>query len=227
MEKNLFIHIILILLFVNACKQESSTKKNHLSLQEDSNKLQKLSKEKRIDGMPLYLYNKEARRKMEEERNRRYQSAYQAQQSLYQSFEKDYPQTAYCDYYGITHYLPDYYGGSYLDNQQNLVLFIIGDSLQYRKELERRLRRNDFSIRQAQYSYKRLLQLRDSIINVLAHNPTYTPPYKRPLFSASIEEDENKIVIWFSRDSADIALFKEEVIDSAVLLFKKSEDGQD
>lgn len=219
--------MILSLFFVSSCKQDNSTKRSPSLGQEKTNKLRKLSEGKRVNGMPLYLYNKETKQKMEEERNRRYKSAYQAQQTLYQSFEKDYSQTIYCDYYGVKNYLPDYYGGSYIDNQQNLVVFVKGDSLQYRKELERRLRRKDFSIRQAQYSYKSLLLLRDSIIKVLAHDSTYTPPYKHPLFSVSIKEDENKIVIGFNRYSTDSALFKEKVMNATVLLFKKSEDGQD
>ena len=67
------------------------------------------------------------------------------------------------DYYREKKKYPDFYGGNFTDDDYNLIIYIVGDTLKGKKEMTKILNSTDFSIKSCNFSYNHLTKV-DSIL---------------------------------------------------------------
>lgn len=122
---------------------------------------------------------------------------------------------------------PDYYGGAYIDNRGILVINVVGDLTECKKKIEQIVGEVDgYIIRPSLYSYKELLQIKEHFESmsmsklqkeVFSNVTGYGPSDKDNLFVVEMEI--------FDKDS--IKLFKDNILNSEMIKFRKGERDSD
>ena len=119
------------------------------------------------------------------------------------------------DYMGNTY--PLYYGGSYIDKNQRLVVLVVDSLLHEQSKLLNVLKKDEFVVKPCKYSYRELIQVSDSVGKMLTD--TTRSVCKNVLLTALFTE-ENRIKVFLKEYSESrIAEFKREIMDSPVLEF--------
>ncbi len=68
---------------------------------------------------------------------------------------------------------PDYYGGSYIDNEGNLTIIIVeNQESKLKEELQRRLSSNHFIVKKGEYSYNYLESVQEKFKEYITTNPS-------------------------------------------------------
>lgn len=114
---------------------------------------------------------------------------------------------------------PDYYGGSYINENGQLVVFITGDTIKAKEIIGKYVDNKNILFVNSEYSYKTLNKIMDRIDEAARKKS----PVFQHLDSWYIRETENRIHINLNRyEDSVINEFKEKVIDSPAIIFKRS-----
>ncbi len=120
---------------------------------------------------------------------------------------------------------PDFYGGSFIDNNGIFVIAITGDRKRYNEELAARLGTNNFNVEAVQYSYKQMMQVMDKIDAFLVDT---TIPENHPVVThfagAYPDVMENRVKVILTVVSKEITdTFKKDISDSPIIVFEQGE----
>lgn len=116
---------------------------------------------------------------------------------------------------------PSYYGGMYVDRQNNqCVIYVIGDSTAVKDDLLKRCNGKGFVIYQSQVSLSYLMELVKRV-EVYVSDPLGK---QLKLHGVYLDEIHNNVhVILEDTTSQNIALFKTKIMDSPYLVFEQGE----
>ncbi len=117
---------------------------------------------------------------------------------------------------------PDYYGGAYINNDGNLVVNLVDNSNGNNQDIEKRIGTDAFIPKSCKYSYKMLTRIMDSL-NTYKHQNLKNPICNN-FNSYSLLDDQNIIVVYLDNyNQEQIDAFKQQVLDSPAIEFKKAE----
>lgn len=119
---------------------------------------------------------------------------------------------------------PDYYGGSYIDDGGDLVIYIKGggtSEIVSQQDINTVLEEKDYLVRAAKYSYNELNSVMDILNSYKLENPNDPIACNFNIFWLS--DRFNNIVVELDEiNEEQIELFKENVLDSPMITFKES-----
>ena len=112
--------------------------------------------------------------------------------NLAKSFETSITRSAALTY-------PDYYGGGYIDEDNNFVILIKGDTLEHKNALTKRTKSNNFKLATCDYSYNTLKETIDNLNVLLTDENKVKVAESIELYSFGILDNENRIYIRFRK----------------------------
>ncbi len=120
---------------------------------------------------------------------------------------------------------PDYYGGSFVNNNGTFVIAVTGNREENNRRLIEILGTDNFNVETVQYSYRQMMRVMDSIDAFLINNSI---PDDHPLMTrfagAYPDVMENRVkVLLTETDDATIRLFQKEVVHSPLIIFEQGE----
>lgn len=120
---------------------------------------------------------------------------------------------------------PAYFGGAFISNDNKLVVCIVGDTVQYRKEVEDIIGSNDFMTESCQYSYREMMEVMDKIDIFLSDETvSHDHPFIINFAGAIADVFENRVVIRMTNlDDDIIGVFKKDITDSQIVKFEEGE----
>lgn len=122
---------------------------------------------------------------------------------------------------------PDYYGGGYIDENNNFVILIKGDTLEHKNALTKRTKSNNFKLATCDYSYNTLKETIDNLNVLLTDENKVKVAESIELYSFGILDNENRIYIGLGNcTSQNIEKFKSEFVDTPYLVFKEVDQPQ-
>ena len=120
---------------------------------------------------------------------------------------------------------PDYYGGSFIDNNGKFVVCVVGNPTQHHSKISAILETDDFLTETCTYSYREMMQVMDKIDAFLS-DPTIPSnhPFLTHFAGAGADVFENRVVVQLTEmNNAAIQAFKKDVSNSSAVMFKKGE----
>lgn len=115
---------------------------------------------------------------------------------------------------------PDYYGGGYIDQENNFVILIKGDTLEHKNALIQRTKSNNFKLSTCDYSYNELKETIDDLNLLLTDESKVKVAESIKLYSFGILDNENRIFIGLGNcTSQNIEKFKGEFVNAPYLVF--------
>lgn len=120
---------------------------------------------------------------------------------------------------------PDYYGGSYINDEGKLVICVTGNAGQHRQTLARIIESDDFVLETVRYSYRELMKVMDKIDAFLG-DPSV--PEDHPVLinfsGAGPDIMENRVIVEFQEiNDAITGAFRKDISGSPAVLFKEGE----
>lgn len=242
MGKNPVVYIIIILLFVTACKQDNSTKRNQPLVQEESDRILSRAEEQKsfdfsrhIDSVrasfapqskstfsPLSKSEIAAR----EEYIKRLQAVTKHDLNLRKSFYR-LPNSSLSSEIPLRqkYVYPDYYGGHYIDSTRLIVWVVRGtDTPEVRNDLIRRIESKDFQMVPADYSYNTLIKTLDTLENNIIENKKYPLIKQLAVGGRFISNSENRIVVLMNNCSSyKIKLFNDSLLSSPSVIIREND----
>ena len=116
---------------------------------------------------------------------------------------------------------PNYYGGAFTNDDGKLVIYVKGEIADHEEDFKKRAGTNEIDFKTCEYSFKELTEIMDAINdyklnkrdNLICDN----------FNNYALMDRENRIIVQLE-DYGDeqIAAFKEQIIDSPAIEFKKS-----
>ena len=118
---------------------------------------------------------------------------------------------------------PDYYGGSYVDDQGKLVVLVSSDNIEkYRQNFVRRTQSNEIILKSCEYSFKDLLTTIDEIKKSGEQKALMIDDLQ--LVSYGVDAQKNKVVVaMIDCNDQKIAKFKSEIMDSPIIIFEHAD----
>lgn len=117
---------------------------------------------------------------------------------------------------------PENYGGAYINDQNKLVILVPTSQLATRTKYRDILGHTNFIIEPCEFSYRQLLEVRDSLVEAVFTNPKY-PEVKENVVSIAVKDKENEIEVGLLDCSeARISEFKGKILDSPVICFRET-----
>lgn len=120
---------------------------------------------------------------------------------------------------------PDYYGGSFIDNNGTFVIAVTGDREQNIQRLIAILGTDDFNVETVQYSYKQMMQVMDRIDAFLINTSI---PDNHPVMAhfagayPDVMDNRVKVILTVVRkDITDV--FKRDISNSPLIVFEQGE----
>lgn len=159
-------------------------------------------------GVPSYLFNDQYKIKQRKRKDARFEIAHRASLNLNKSF-----------WIGDDIVYPHYYGGSFINSMGDLVVFVVGDTVRYKKDLVKRIGSSDFIIHLGQYDFDHLNSVLAEL-NVFYNNAD-NKLIVNELQILQFRIEWNRVVVEMN-DCTDekITLFRTLVLDSPTLSFK-------
>lgn len=117
----------------------------------------------------------------------------------------------------------DYCGGLYIDEFKNVVVIIVGDTALHRKEIAKKIGRNDFIIQSGKYSYTMLRSILNELVSFYqnVNNDSIIQEVGLKRFGLSVQK--NSIYIKLKDcNKIKISIFKEKIMNSPVFEFENS-----
>ncbi|EHL06573.1 hypothetical protein HMPREF0322_02622 [Desulfitobacterium hafniense DP7] len=165
----------------------------------------------------------EAFLKEEQESLSKYDSAFLAkQENAYLNYEKLIKSFNIAK--SVNSVYPEYYGGSYIDDNGDLVIYVKGEGILKDSSLQnisQVLERKDFIIKNAKYSYNELNSVMDTLNDFKLNNSKDAIANNFNIYWLS-DRDNNIVVELNEMNEEQIELFKKQVIDSPIITFEKS-----
>ena len=120
---------------------------------------------------------------------------------------------------------PDYYGGSFIDNNGNFVIALTNNSQKVQELLKEALETDKFKTETVQYSYRQMLRVMDSIDEFLINNSIPDDHVVLSHFAGAYPDVmENRVKVLFTEvNQSIINSFKRDVINSPMVIFEKGE----
>ena len=120
---------------------------------------------------------------------------------------------------------PDYYGGSFIDNNGNFVIALTNNSQKVQELLKEALETDNFKTETVQYSYRQMLRVMDSIDEFLINNSIPDDHVVLSHFAGAYPDVmENRVKVLFTEVNQNIInSFKRDVINSPMVIFEKGE----
>lgn len=120
---------------------------------------------------------------------------------------------------------PDYYGGSFIDNNGNFVIALTNNSQKVQELLKEALETDNFKTETVQYSYRQMLRVMDSIDEFLINNSIPDDHVVLSHFAGAYPDVmENRVKVLFTEvNQSIINSFKRDVINSPMVIFEKGE----
>lgn len=116
---------------------------------------------------------------------------------------------------------PDYYGGSYIDDDGNFVILINGIPSDYRSELEERIKGKEVILKQTDISYVELNKIMDKI-NTYATQNRQSNKTAQNILSVALDEINSRIRVGLENlNPQSIEEFKENVMNSPYIEFEQ------
>lgn len=120
---------------------------------------------------------------------------------------------------------PDYYGGSFVNNNGAFVVTVTGNREENKRRLTEILGTDNFNVETVQYSYRQMMRVMDSIDAFLMNS---TIPEDHPLMTrfagAYPDVMENRVKVLLTKiDDATIRLFQKDIINSPLIIFEQGE----
>lgn len=120
---------------------------------------------------------------------------------------------------------PEYYGGSYVDNNGNFVIAVTGNADRNREALKEILNTENFSIETVSYSYRQMMKVMDEIDNFLVSSDI---PDNHPMLEkfagAYPDVMDNRVKVLLTEINNDIInSFKRDVTNSPLIVFEQGE----
>ncbi|MDD4632050.1 MAG: hypothetical protein PHQ77_07370 [Proteiniphilum sp.] len=122
--------------------------------------------------------------------------------------------------YGTYSTRPDYYGGSYIDDNGNFVILIKGNPSDYRAEIEERIKGKDVIFKQTDISFVELNEIMDTINKYISDKRNNK--VAQNILSAALDELNSQIRVGLKDlNPHSIEEFKENVINSPYIEFEQ------
>lgn len=120
---------------------------------------------------------------------------------------------------------PDYYGGSFVDNNGNFVIAVTGNIDKNRKLLTDILETSNFKIETVRYSYREMMRVMDDIDNFLVNsNIANDHPVLIRFAGAYPDVTENRVKVLLTEVNDDIInSFRRDVSNSPLIVFEQGE----
>lgn len=120
---------------------------------------------------------------------------------------------------------PDFYAGSFIDNNGTFVVVVTGNRDQNKKLLIDILGTDNFNIETAQYSYKDMMKVMDDIDNFLLNkNIPDDHPVLTSFAGAYPDVMENRVKVLLTEVNDNIIRsFKRDITNSPLLIFEQGE----
>lgn len=120
---------------------------------------------------------------------------------------------------------PEYYGGSFIDNDGNFVIAVTGNIDKNREVLINILETDNFKIETVSYSYREMMKVMDDIDNFLVSNNI---PEDHPVLirfaGAYPDVTENRVKVLLTEVNNDIInSFKKDISNSPLIVFEQGE----
>lgn len=122
--------------------------------------------------------------------------------------------------YGTYSTRPDYYGGSYIDDNGNFVILIKGNPSDYRAKIEERIKGKDVIFKQTDISFVELNEIMDTINKYISDKRNNK--VAQNILSAALDELNSQIRVGLKDlNPQSIEEFKENVINSPYIEFEQ------
>ena len=122
---------------------------------------------------------------------------------------------------GTAHEFPNYYGGSYIDDEGALVVEIVGDLGNAKQDLALRIDDSNVKYREVKWSYNTLLGVL-SLIKEAKEQNAYNE-YVANIQACGINLQENTVIVYMKEINANnILMFKERISTIEAVQFEKS-----
>ena len=120
---------------------------------------------------------------------------------------------------------PEYYGGSFIDNDGKFVVCVVGNPTQHRSEIATILETDDFLTESCNYSYREMMQVMDKIDAFLSDSSIPTDhPFLTYFAGAGADVFENRVVVQLTElNDAAIQAFKKDISNSPAVMFEKGD----
>lgn len=120
---------------------------------------------------------------------------------------------------------PEYYGGSYVDNNGNFVIAVTGNADRNREALKEILNTENFRIETVSYSYRQMMKVMEEIDNFLvSSNIPDNHPMLEKFAGAYPDVMDNRVKVLLTEINNDIInSFKRDVTNSPLIVFEQGE----
>lgn len=119
---------------------------------------------------------------------------------------------------------PTFYGGAFINENGDLVVNTVGDSIQSRRSLTEKIGDLNIQTQVCQYSYKALSSTMDKLNDYMFDESNKVNIEELGLNSIYLSDKDNKIFVELENfSSEEIQKFKSQVITSPMIEYKKSE----
>ncbi|MDD2931279.1 MAG: hypothetical protein PHO39_06360 [Fermentimonas sp.] len=120
---------------------------------------------------------------------------------------------------------PEYYGGSFIDNNGNFIIAVTGNMDKNREYLTDILGTDNFKIETVRYSYREMMRVMDHIDDFLVNSSI---PNDHPVLirfaGAYPDVMENRVKVLLTEVNDDIiSTFKKDVSNSPLIIFEQGE----
>ncbi len=120
---------------------------------------------------------------------------------------------------------PDYFGGAFIGNDNELVVCVVGDTTQYRNTITDIVESDQFRLEACTYSYRDMMLVMDKIDTFLS-NPdvSHDHPFINSFTGALADVFTNSVIIRVETlNDTIIDAFKKDITDSPIVQFEEGE----
>lgn len=120
---------------------------------------------------------------------------------------------------------PDYYGGSFIDNNGVFVIAVTQNTENVKELLKKALETDNFKIESVHYSYKEMLRVMDSIDNFLVSSSVSDDHIVLTHFAGAYPDVmENRVKVLLTEVNQNVVnSFKRDVTNSQLVIFEQGE----
>lgn len=124
---------------------------------------------------------------------------------------------------GVSDY-PDYYGGTYINENGDLVVLVVGDTAQYKPVLSKMAKSSNIIVEPCRFSYNTLLKTIDQLNELIINKETTDILQNFKIQCFGIQDNKNTVFVALEDcSSTNISLFKQQVLDSPNIVFEQAE----
>lgn len=115
---------------------------------------------------------------------------------------------------------PDYYGGSFIEKGE-LIILVTGDTILNKEKLAGRTLSSEFQVRPCKFSYNQLLEVHQKVNDFFLNKENARAIEEITMNAMGIKPQDNRIFISLKECTPEkISIFKSRVIDSPILAFE-------